>query len=513
MKLTRGCAPFKTRRRNQVALDVQSGARQSVFMIELRPVTHSIASIVTALGVSMLLPAAVDWWHDDPHFVVFLQAGALTGLSGLLVGIATAGPSRTLTIRQAFLFTSGLWLVLSLFGTLPFMMGATAASPTDAWFESMSGVTTTGVTIFAQLDGLPRGIHLWRVMLHWIGGLGIVVVAMVFLPAMRVGGMQFFRSEGFDTMGKILPRAGQIAAHVSGLYLFLTGACMTAYILLGMSGFDAVIQALSTVSTGGFSNHDAGFASFGPGAQWAGAGFMVLATIPFIRMVQAMGGQFGPLARDVQIRAYLRWIASACVLILAWRLARGAEASLPTLLRETVFSTVSVFSGTGFANVDIAAWGAFPLAVLVICGLIGGCTGSTGCSVKVFRWLVLLRAVQAQLRRMHSPHRIYPLRFAGRVLEKDVVDSVIAFLTLFMLSFGLLIVALSLTGLHPRTALSAAWTSIANIGPVWGPEITANGSVAQLPDAAKRIMIIGMYLGRLELVSVLVLLLPRFWRG
>ena len=288
---------------------------------------------------------------------------------------------------------------------------------------------------------------------------------------------------------------------------------MTAYILLGMSGFDAVIQALSTVSTGGFSNHDAGFAGFGPGAQWAGAVFMVLATIPFIRMVQAMGGQFAPLARDIQIRTYLRWVAIACALILSWRLTQGVDENLPALLRETVFSTVSVFSGTGFATADIAAWGAFPLAVLIICGLIGGCTGSTGCSVKVFRWLVLLRAVRAQLRRMHSPHRIYPLRFAGRPLEKDVIDSVIAFLTLFMLTFGLLIVALSLTGLHPRTALSAAWTSIANIGPVWGPEITANGSVAQLPDAAKRIMILGMYLGRLELISVLVLLLPGFWRG
>lgn len=240
---------------------------------------------------------------------------------------------------------------------------------------------------------------------------------------------------------------------------------------------------------------------------------MVLASIPFIRMVQAMRGQFGPIWQDGQIRAYLRWMVYACAAVFLYRLLDEAPDSLTGMLRETVFNTVSIFSGTGFASADVSAWGQFPLAVLFLCGLIGGCTGSTSCSVKVFRWLVLLQAVRAQIRRMQLPHRVYPLRFAGRVLEKDVIDSVIAFFTLFMLTFGLLIVALSLTGLHPRTALTAAWTSIANIGPVWGPEITGNGSVAQLPGAAKWLMIAGMYLGRLELIAVLVILLPRFWRG
>lgn len=483
-------------------------------MIDIRPVAHPIGKIVAALGASMLLPMAVDWFHGNPHWIMFLQTGILTSVAGLLVATATAGHDRAMTIQQAFLFTSGLWLVVPVFGALPFLLGEPHATLTDAYFEAMSGVTTTGATAFARLDDLPRGIHLWRAMLHWMGGLGIVVVAMVFLPAMKVGGMQFFRSEGFDTLGKILPRAREIAAEISRLYLILTSACIIAYTLLGMGGFDAVVQALSTVSTGGFSNYDASFGAFAGAAEWAASVFMILASIPFIRMVQAMRGQFAPIWQDVQIRAYLRWICYACAIIALWRLLQGEAAGSPfAMIRETVFNTVSIFSGTGFASVDVSTWGQFPLTVLIICGLIGGCTGSTGCSVKVFRYLVLFQAVRAQIRRMHSPHRVYPLRFAGRPLERDVVNSVMAFFTLFTLTFGLLIVGLSLTGLHPRTALTAAWTSIANIGPVWGPEITRNGSVAELPDSAKWIMLTGMYLGRLELISVLVLLLPRFWRA
>ncbi|TJZ93031.1 TrkH family potassium uptake protein [Paracoccus gahaiensis] len=483
-------------------------------MIDLRPVAHPIGRILTVLGAFMLAPMAVDWWHGDPHWEVFLQSSALTMVAGLLVSTATAGRYDHLSLHQAFLLTSGIWLVLPLFGCLPFMLGMPNATFTDAMFESMSGFTTTGTTVFPALDDLARGIHLWRAILHWAGGLGIVVVAMVFLPVMKVGGMQFFRSEGFDTLGKVLPRAGQIAGEMTRLYLILTGACLVTYLLLGMSGFDAVVQAFSTVSTGGFSNYDASFGAFLGPAEWAACVFMVLASIPFIRMVQLMRGQARPLWRDTQVRAYLRWIAYACIIILLYRvLWLGQTGDPEELLRETVFNTISTFSGTGFASTDMTGWGHLSLTVLIICGLIGGCTGSTGCSVKVFRYLVLFEAVRAQIRRMQSPHRVYPLRYDGHPLEQDVVDSVMAFFTLFFLTFGLLIVGLSLTGLHPRTALTAAWTAIANIGPVWGPEITPNGSIAEFPTSAKWLMTLGMFLGRLELVSVLVLLLPRFWRA
>lgn len=482
-------------------------------MIDLRPVVHPIGRIVAALGAAMLLPMAVDYWHGDPHWQVFLQCGVLTVVVGLLMAVATRGDHGALNIQQAFLITSGLWAVLPILGALPFVLGQPHASFTDAFFEAMSGVTTTGTTAFPRLDGLPRGTHLWRGILQWSGGLGIVVVAMVFLPVMKVGGMQFFRSEGFDTLGKVLPRAGEIAAEMTRIYVMLTVACILTYIMLGMTGFDAVVHALTTSSTGGFSNYDASFGAYLGAPEWAASVFMVLASIPFIRMVQALRGNFVPLWQDTQIRAYLRWIFYSCAVIVIYRLIFMPEdTGVLEMVRETVFNTVSTFSGTGFASTDMTAWGHFPFAILFVVGLIGGCTGSTGCSVKVFRYLVLFQAVRAQMRRMHSPHRVYPLRYEGRPLETDVVDSVMAFFTLFTLTFGILIVGLSLSGLDSKTALTAAWTAIANIGPAWGPEITANGSVAEFPTSAKWMMILGMYLGRLELVSVLVLLLPRFWR-
>ncbi|MDO5631583.1 MAG: TrkH family potassium uptake protein [Paracoccus sp. (in: a-proteobacteria)] len=481
---------------------------------EIGPVAHAIGKIVTVIGVAMLFPMLVDWWHGDPHWQVFLESAAIAILLGVLTTVATHRPIHSLTIQQAFILTSGLWAILPVVSAIPFVLGQPGASLTDAYFEAMSGFTTTGTTVFPHLDELPHGTHLWRAITQWAGGLGIVVVAMVFLPVMKVGGMQFFRSEGFDTMGKILPRAGEIAAEMTMVYIFITLACMVAYIMLGMNGFDALVHALTTCSTGGFSNFDASFGVYLGAPQWAASVFMVLASVPFIRMIQATRGNVQPLWQDVQVRAYLRWIGYTCAIIMAWRLLQpGQEAHPLDMLRETLFNVTTISSGTGFASTDVTAWGHLPFTMLIVIGLIGGCTGSTACSVKVFRYLVLIRAVKAQIRRMHSPHRVYPLRLGGQPLSQEVVDSVMAFFTLFMLTFGLLIVGLALTGLHPKTALTAAWSSIANIGPVWGPEVSRTGAVSDFPDSAKWLMILGMYLGRLELISVLVLLLPRFWRG
>ncbi|MDO5656917.1 MAG: TrkH family potassium uptake protein [Paracoccus sp. (in: a-proteobacteria)] len=481
-------------------------------MIDLRPVAHITGRVLAVAGVSMLFPAWVDWADGNPNWQAFAVSALITASLGVMVAMAAAGPRAAPDIRQSFVLTSTLWAVLPAMGTMPLMMGAPGAGLTDAMFETMSGVTTTGATAFAALDPLPRGVHLWRAMLQWMGGLGIVVVAMVFLPLMRVGGMQFFRSEGFDTMGKVLPRAGQIAADMTWCYVGITFLCMVLYGMAGMSGFDALIHALTTCSTGGFSNYDTSFAGFTPAAQWVAVLFMVLATLPFVRLVQAGLGDIRPLLRDSQIRAYLRIIAVAVALVLIYRVIRAPLPEAGGVIRETVFNIVTVISGTGFAYGDVTLWGPMGFVVLILIGLIGGCTGSTVCSIKVFRYQVLFKAVTAQIRRMQSPHRVYALRMQGKRLDQDVIGSVMSFFTLFILSFGLLIIALSLTGLHPRTALTAAWTSIANVGPVWGPEVTSNGSVAAFPASAKWLMIAGMYLGRLELISVFVLFLPRFWR-
>ena len=483
-------------------------------MLAIRPVSRATAKVMTGMAGTMAVPAAVDYAAGNPNWLAFAATGLMIALLSGLVAVATRGPERPLTVEQAFLLTTTVWTVAALIGAIPFMVGAPHAGFTDALFESMSGLTTTGTTVFPHLDGLPHGTNLWRAILHWLGGLGIVIVAMLFLPAMRVGGMQFFRSEGFDTMGKELPRALDMAAELTWVYIALTAACFVAFLMGGMSAYDAGFHALATCSTGGFSNYDASFGAHDPGPQYAACVFMIAASVPFIRLVQMVHGQPAPLWRDPQVRAYLRWIAMATLAIMVWRALTGtAPDSGEALLRESLFNVISTFSGTGFGNGDVTAWGSFPLAVLIVCGLIGGCTGSTGCSMKVFRFLVLREAVRVQLQRMASPHRLLPLRYDGRLLGQDVLDSVVSFMALFTLCFGLLIVGLSLSGLAPRTALTAAWTSIANVGPVWGPEVSANGAVDGFNGFAKWLMIAGMFLGRLELVSVLVLFLPGFWRS
>jgi len=467
----------------------------------------------------MVFPMALDWAGGDPNWKAFLASAVISCVMGGALALACATrDGRGLTLQQSFILTTGVWVMLPLFGALPLMLGAPELGLTDAMFEAVSGMTTTGTTVIGGtaevpgLDLLPRGANLWRGILQWLGGLGIVIVAMIFLPVMKVGGMQFFRSEGFDTLGKILPRALDISTALIQVYIVLTLACAMTYYALGMRGFDAVVHAFSTMSTGGFSNADTSFARFAGPLEYASVVFMLLASLPFIRFVQVLQGQVGPLWRDAQVRAYLRWNAYAIVAVLGYEMVHRDAAFWPTL-RETTFNIVTTFSGTGYSSVDLSGWGPFPFVVLIVVGLIGGCTASTGCSIKVFRYLILIEAIKVQIGRLHSPSAVIAVRHEGRAVSDDVINSVIVFFTLFMLSFGVLAVGLSLTGLQSKTAITAAWTAIANVGPVFGPEVGPTGAVDGFPATAKWMMIAGMLVGRLELLSVYVLFMVRFWRA
>lgn len=468
----------------------------------------------------MLFPMALDYTQGDRNYLAFLAAALICLVAGGTTALACAnGAGRGISLQQSFLLTTGVWVALPFFGSIPFMLGAPGLGATDAMFEAVSGMTTTGTTVIgpttdglAGLDNLPMGANLWRGLLQWLGGLGIVIVALIFLPVMKVGGMQFFRSEGFDTLGKILPRALDISTALIQIYLFLTVACTLTFYGLGMDGFDAVVHALATVSTGGFSSYDMSFGMFLGAPEYAASLFMLLASLPFVRFVQAMQGDLRPMWRDPQVRAYLRWNGYAIAAVVAYEMVHLDKAFGDTL-REATFNIVSTFSGTGFASVNLAEWGPFPFVVLIVVGLIGGCTSSTGCSIKVFRYLILFEAIKMQLRRLHSPNSIQSLRYAGRAVENDVLNAVIVLFTLFMMSFGVLAVALSLTGLSTQTAITAAWTAIANVGPAFGPEVGPTGAVDSFPALAKWLMIAGMLVGRLELLSVYVLFMRSFWRA
>jgi trk system potassium uptake protein len=481
-------------------------------MPDLRPVAHIIGLMLVALGLMMLIPMAVALFGTGRGWAVFLQSAAITTLAGMFLALSTANAlSSGLTLRQSFLLTTLTWVVLPAFGAIPFLLGPGGEGVTDALFESMSGMTTTGTTIMVGLDDKPVAILLWRSILQWLGGLGIVIVALVFLPVMKVGGMQYFRAEGFDTLGKILPRVRDISVMLIEVYLALTVATAVAYVIAGMDGFDAVNHALTTVATGGFSTRDSSFAEYPAGTHYVAIAAMWLAGLPFIRYIQLVNGEVRPLFRDVQVRAYFRWTLYAIALIAGYRLLTQGG-NLETVLRESAFNLVSLFSGTGYGSADITLWGDFVLLVVIVAGFIGACTASTGCSIKVFRYLVLFEAIKVQLRELVHPNRVAPIHLQGRRIEGEVITSVVVMFTAFVLGFGLLAVGLTLTGLEMRTAITAAWTAICNIGPAFGPEVGATGAVSGFPDTAKWLMMLAMLMGRLEMVAVLVLLLPRFWR-
>ncbi|MEM6728620.1 MAG: TrkH family potassium uptake protein [Pseudomonadota bacterium] len=482
-------------------------------MIDARPVSYVIALLVAALGVTMLIPAAVDLFYGNGHAGVFLQSAAVTFLIGLFVALATHNVNRGgLSLQETFLLTTGVWVALPVFGAIPFVIGATGASGTDAFFEAMSGLTTTGATVLTGLDDLPEGLLVWRAMLQWLGGVGIIVVAMVFLPELRVGGMQIFRSEGFDTMGKILPRAAQISQQISVIYVALTIACAAAYFVAGLAPFDAILHALTTVSTGGFSTRDASFAAFGAGAQLIAVLFMVLAALPFVRFVQMVNGEPEPLFRDKQVRGMLAVLGAAVLAITAWLWWRAGAVGMEAPL-AALFNTTSLITGTGYASADYMQWGSFAIVALFFVGLVGGCAGSTSCSVKVFRYQLLFASVQAQVRQIYSPSGIFTPRYDGRPVSQDVVDSVMSFFVVFMASLTLLAVLLSMTGLDVITAVSGAAAALANIGPGLGTEIGPTGNYGGLNDTAKWLLAFAMLLGRLELMAVLVLFTRSFWNA
>jgi trk system potassium uptake protein len=482
-------------------------------MIDFRPVGYVIGYLVAALGLSMAAPLVADIAAGDRNAEAFAAAALLTIAAGSMMTLACAGSRRSgLTVQQSFLLATGIWAVFPFFGALPFVLGAPLASFTDAFFEAMSAFTTTGSTVFSGLETMPPGALLWRGIMQWYGGLGIVVVAMVFLPTLKVGGMQLFRSEAFDTLGKILPRAGEIATRLTLIYVALTFACMMAYLWSGLETFDALVHALTTLATGGMANYDDSFGAFGAATDWVAIVFMCLAALPFIRYLQFVAGDPRPLWRDPQIHAFFLFLA-AWIAMLSSYMAFRADTPAEHGFREVVFNVVSIMTGTGYASADYMLWGPFAVTVFFVIGLIGGCSASTACSIKVFRYQILLAAVVAEVRRLHSPNRVFLPRYAGRRITADVTNAVMAFFLFFFLILGIVAVALVVLGLPPITAVSGAATALANIGPGLGPEIGPAGNFAGLPDAAKWLLAATMLLGRLELLTVLVIFTRSFWRG
>lgn len=483
-------------------------------MLDVRPVGYVIGLLVAALGVTMFAPLLADFNAGNGHWPVFLESAVITILVGGLVALACQnGVSQGLSIRQTFLLTTLVWLALPLFGSLPFLLGDAELDFTDAFFEAMSGLTTTGATVIVGIENLPEGLKLWRSIMQWLGGIGIIVVAMVFLPELRVGGMQIFQSEAFDTMGKILPRAAEISSRISVIYVAITLLCALSYSIAGLNAFDSITHAMTTVATGGFANYDSSFGAFGAGPHYVGIIFMILAALPFVRYVQLIsGGGAKPLWADSQIRTFFFVIFSLVFVMTLW-LWQTFHGFSELGFREALFNVVSILTGTGYASADYMQWGPFAVTMFFFIGLIGGCAGSTACSVKIFRYQLLFASIKAQIRRIHSPHGVFTPRYRGRPVGDDILNSVMAFFVAFMVAIGVVGVLLALTGLDFITSISGAAAALANVGPGLGNEIGPAGNYAGLNDAAKWILAMAMLVGRLEIMVVFTIISWHFWRA
>lgn len=472
-----------------------------------------IGILLTTLGCAMLLPAIVDLEKNQDDWAIFAASSALTLFVGIVLTMITWGRTGNLNVKQAFILTTFSWVALAAFAAIPLSWGELDLSYTDAFFEAMSGLTTTGATILTGLENAPHGVLLWRALLQWMGGIGIIVMAVAVLPMLQIGGMQLFRMESSDNSEKILPRATQIAGSISLLYLVISILCVIGYMAAGMGSFDAITHSMTTIATGGFSTYDASMGHFNSAAvDSVSILFMILGSLPFVLYLHALRGNPVPLWQDSQVRWFFSILIVSIVIVTIYQLSvtvnSGAHA-----FQLAAFNVVSVMTGTGYATTDYSAWGPFAVVFFFCMMFIGGCAGSTSCGLKIFRIQVIFENVKLHTNRIFYPNGVFVARYNGHALPDNVSASVLSFLFLFFLCFGVLSIALNMTGLDNLTAISAAASAMANVGPGLGDVVGPSGTYKDLTDIAKWLMSLGMLLGRLELFTVLVMFTPAFWRA
>lgn len=480
--------------------------------LDLKPIAWVHALLSGLLACGMLLSAAIDHASGGSGAQGFFAAAALTLVFALLMGISGRQTEiKRLDVRQAFLLTASLWLVMPALATLPFLLGGRELSLTQAVFEGVSGLTGTNATTLTGLDALPLGLLAWRALLHWLGGLGIVVLAVAVLPLLSIGGLQLFHTESAQRSEKVLPRAGTIAKRLMISYLVLTAACAIAYALCGMRGFDAVTLAMSTLSSGGMASSPHTQAIFGnPTVGYVTIVFMILTSLPFTLYGRALAGDFTRLFTHPEVRLFV-------VIVALFTLASFLQQSLQGIasgegaFRGALFTVVSLLSSTGYGGVDYTHWGPLSDALFFVLMFLGGCTGSTAGGLKMLRLVIAGKALRQHVKRISFRNGLFPVRYGGASVSEDVVASVMTFLFLYFSTFLVLGTALNLMGLDLRTAFSAAISCLSNVGPGLGPVVGPAGTYAALPDPALWVLILAMVLGRLEIVTLLVLLLPRFW--
>lgn len=481
-------------------------------MIAFSSVTFLLGPIVMGLAVMMLAPCILAWQIGSPDLKPFLISEAATVTMALLLVVTRRRAAPDLRVREMFLLTNLAWITVCAFGALPFVLSHTVGSFTDAVFESVSGVTTTGATVLTGLDALPHDILLWRSMMQWIGGLGIIALGTAVLPFLRIGGMRLFKTESSDLSEKAFPRTRRILSRLLVVYLVLTSACASGYWLAGMDLFDAVNHAMTTVSTGGFSTHDQSVAYFDSiGVEVVAIVFMMLAAVPFMQYLPLFLGRPSPLFQDSQARTMFAIYAGVALLCSLWLIATEQVESGMSFL-DAAFSVVSIATTTGYVSTDYTAWGSFAVVVFFFLTFVGGCSGSTSGGIKIFRFKIAFVMFRETIQRLLHPSATFSRSLQGQPLTDEIVASVMAFALTFAVTVGAAATLLAAFGNDFATSFSAAATAAANVGPGIGDVIGPVGNFASLTDPSKWIICAAMLLGRLEIFTVLILLTPAFWR-
>ena len=479
-------------------------------MSNYKTVFFTLGILQIILGISMVFPIIIQIIFDELDSS-FIGASLITIIFGTLFFLSNLDHDKKLSLQNAFLLTALSWLSIAVFSSLPFIFSNLNLSITDSFFESMSGITTTGSTIITDLNSSPKAILLWRALLQWLGGIGIIIMAITLMPIMNVGGMQLFKVSSSDASEKILPKTKEITLRLILIYLILTFLCSFFYNICGMKFFDSLTHSMTTIATGGFSNYNESIGYFNNiKIEIVAMIFIILGSIPFIAYIKFLSGKKNIFYTDTQIKSFIKIIFYSIV-ILFFYLTIFNKSFSDVSLRSISFNVISILTGTGYVTQKFDNWGSFPLIYFLILMFIGGCAGSTACGIKIFRVQILYLFLKNQLKKIIYPRGIFIIKYDNNNVNEKFMASIIAFIYLYIIIFFIITAMLSLSGLDFTTSISGAATSISNVGPGLGELIGPNGNFSQLPDFSKWILSFGMILGRLELFAILVLFLPSFW--
>ena len=481
-------------------------------MISFSSMRFLLGSILMGLAFLMLAPCIVALYFGSRDLEAFLLSEAATVSAAAVLMITGRRKNLRLRLRDMFLLTSASWLLVCAFGALPFILSHTVQSFTDAVFESVSAITTTGATVLSGLDSMPKDMLLWRSMMQWLGGLGIIALGTAVLPFLRIGGMRLFNTESSDLSEKTLPNTRRILNRLLVVYLIISTACAISYGIAGMTAFDAINHAMTTVSTGGFSTHDTSIAYFDSGIiELIGIIFMLMAAVPFMLYLPLLFGRSSGLFSDRQVQSMCAIYFSVAAVLSIWLVITDQVESLAAF-RNSVFNVVSIATTTGFVSTDYAAWGSFAAMTFFFLTFVGGCSGSTSGGIKIFRFKIAAVMFRETLQRLLHPNAVFARSMQGRPLSDDIVASVMAFSLAFATIVGISAMLLAAAGNDIVTSFSAAATTMANVGPGIGDVIGPTGNFASLSDESKWVLCVTMLLGRLEIFTLLLLLTPAFWR-